>query len=128
MTACRMAALAAVAWLALAGTARAEDQVAAGHAIFEHTCAICHSTAIGVNKIGPSLWHVINRPIASVQDFPYSAKLRSMKAEWGTWTPAHLDEYLINPRQIAHGVKMYFKGLPNAQDRAAVIAYLGTLQ
>ena len=27
-----------------------------------------------------------------------------------------------------HGVKMYFKGLPNPKDRADVIAYLQSLQ
>ena len=112
----------------LPGAGRAEDRVAAGKAIFDHTCANCHSTAIGVNKIGPSLWHVIDRPLASVQDYPYSAKLRSMKARWGTWTTAHLDEYLTNPREVLHGVKMFFKGLPNEQDRADVIAYLKSLQ
>lgn len=112
----------------LAGTARAADGVAAGKAIFDHTCANCHSTQIGVNKIGPSLWGVVGRPVASVPDFNYSSKLHSVAADWGSWDATKLDAYLLNPRQVLHGVRMYFKGLPHAKDRADVIAYLATLK
>ena len=127
MKAWMMAATLGVA-VGLAGAARAADDVAAGKAIFAHTCANCHSTRIGVNKIGPSLWHVVGRPVASVPDYNYSAKLRSVAKDWGTWDAARLDMYLRNPRQVLHGVKMYFKGLPDAKDRADVIAYLQTLK
>ncbi len=112
---------------ALSVGARA-DEIAKGKAIFGHTCANCHSTKIGVNKIGPSLWDVAGRPIASIPDFSYSEKLVSVRAEWKVWDQKRLDEYLTNPRQILHGVKMYFKGLPDRKDREAVISYLATLK
>jgi cytochrome c len=51
-----------------------------------------------------------------------------VKNDWKNWDEKHLDLYLTNPREVLHGVKMYFKGLPDAKDRAAVIAYLGRLQ
>jgi cytochrome c2 len=74
------------------------------------------------------LRELLGRPVASVPDFAYSEKLRSMRADWGNWDETRLDAYLGNPRQVLHGVKMYFKGLPDANDRAAVIGYLATLQ
>jgi cytochrome c len=113
--------------VALSGTARADD-VAAGKAIFDRTCANCHEIKIGVNKIGPTLWNIAGRPVASVPDFSYSDTLKSMKTEWGTWDDKNLNAYLENPRGVLHGVKMFFKGLPEAKDRAAVIAYLATLK
>ena len=113
--------------ITLSGNAGA-DEVAAGKNIFDRTCANCHSTQIGVNKIGPSLWDIVGRPIATVPDYPYSEKLVSMRKEWSVWDKARLDSYLTNPRDVLHGVKMYFKGLPEEKDRAAMIAYLSTLK
>jgi cytochrome c len=120
-------AIAAVA-IAMSGNALAEGDAPAGKAIFERTCGNCHSAQIGVNKIGPSLWDVVGRPIASLPDYNYSQKLLSMRGEWKEWNRQNLDRYLTNPREVLHGVKMYFKGLPDAKDRADVIAYLETFK
>lgn len=117
---------AAVAMVAMTGDALAGGDAAAGKAVFDRTCANCHTTQIGLNKVGPTLWDVVGRPIASVPDFSYSDKLRSMSGEWKTWSPEHLGAYLANPRGVAHGVKMFFKGLPEEKDRQDVIAYLET--
>ncbi len=119
-------AAALVAAFAVSGQAQADD-VAKGKGIFDHTCGNCHPTQIGMNKIGPSLWAVVNRPVASIPDFNYSAALISKRSEWGKWDEKRIDAYLVNPREVLHGVKMYFKGLPEEKDRQAVIAYLKTL-
>ena len=114
--------------LAAAGTVVANvGNPEKGKAIFQRTCANCHSTEIGVNKVGPSLWGVVGRPIASVPDFPYSEKLRQLRSEWQVWDVSALDVYLRDPRAV-HGVKMAFKGLPNDTERADVISYLITLK
>jgi cytochrome c len=118
------AALFALAVVSAPLAARAAD-VEAGKAIFNKTCNNCHSTEIGVNKIGPSLYHVIGRPSAVVQDYSYSEAMKNLHHDW---SPEALDAYLSNPRSEIHGVKMYFKGLPDPQDRADVIAYLQSLQ
>ena len=99
--------------------------IAAGKSIFDTTCHNCHSLAVGVNKVGPSLWHVVGRPSASVQGYEYSDAMKSLHGEW---TPATLNEYLANPRADVHGVNMFFKGLPGQRDRANVIAYLESQQ
>lgn len=95
-----------------------------GKEIFLRTCINCHSTEIGVNKIGPSLHGVVGREAAIVPDFVYSDALKATRK---TWTEAELDAYLADPRGAMHGVKMFFKGLPDADQRADVIAYLKTL-
>lgn len=118
----------AVATITMSGNALAEGDPAAGKAVFDRTCTNCHETRIGVNKIGPSLWDIVGRPIASVPDYAYSQKLVSMRGEWKAWSVQNLDAYLINPREVLHGVKMYFKGLPEKKDRVDVIAYLETIK
>jgi cytochrome c len=102
----------------------AAGDVSRGKEIFQRTCINCHSTEIGVNKIGPSLHGVVGREVAIVPDFIYSDALKATRK---TWTEAELDAYLADPRGAMHGVKMFFKGLPNADQRADVIAYLKTL-
>ncbi len=127
LTAGRAAAAAlAMAGVLAGGGARAADAVA-GKALFDKTCTNCHSTQAGVNKVGPSLFDVVGRPIASVQGYDYSPKMRAMAKRWKVWDAAHLDTYLTNPRQVLHGVRMFF-AVPGADDRANVIAYLQTLK
>jgi cytochrome c len=118
-------ALAVVAASLVANAAFAGGDVTNGKAIFGRTCENCHSTQIGVNKIGPSLWGILDRRAGSVPDFNYSDALKASNQAWDQRT---LDVYLSNPRGTLHGVKMYFKGLPAAEQRADVISYLATLK
>jgi cytochrome c len=118
-----LALLATSTTSALAADADGDD--VAGRAIFQRTCQNCHSVEIGVNKVGPSLWNVVRRQAAAVPDFAYSEAMKSNKTPW---TPSSLDAYLADPRGDVHGVKMFFKGLPDRKDRADVIAYLQTLK
>ena len=120
-------ALAFFASAAMTSGALAADagNAAAGKEIFSHTCQNCHAVEIGVNKVGPTLWNVVDRKMASIPDYNYSP---AMKAETGAWSTKELDAYLADPRGDKHGVKMFFKGLPGEQDRANVIAYLQTLK
>ncbi len=118
------AALAVLA-CTIAPAGAAEGDAVAGKAVFLRTCQNCHAVEIGVNKIGPSLWNVVGRQPASVPDYAYSEGMKSNKTPWG---PSSLDAYLADPRGDVHGVKMFFKGLPETKDRADVIAYLQTLK
>ena len=115
-----------VVCLVFSATAWSAD-VAAGKAIFAKTCANCHTTEAGVNKVGPTLFDIVGRPVASVQGYDYSKKMRAVSKQWKVWDEKHLDIYLSNPRQVLHGVKMFF-AVPDAKDRADVIAYLSTLK
>ena len=112
--------------LVFSGAARADD-VARGKALFGKTCANCHSIEAGVNKVGPTLYDIAGRPVAVVQGYDYSDKMRAISKEWKVWDQKHLNAYLTNPRQVLHGVKMFF-AVPDAKDRADVIAYLSTLK
>lgn len=115
-----------LACLIFSGTARAGDATV-GKTIFDKTCANCHSTEAGVNKVGPTLFDIVDRPIASAQGYDYSRKMRAVRKQWKVWNEKHLDAYLTNPREVLHGVKMFF-AVPDAKDRADVIAYLSTLK
>jgi cytochrome c len=118
-----------VGWVAVAaalaaGSAHAEGDAAKGKQIFAK-CAICHDTAPGKNKIGPSLAGIVGRKPASEAGFSYSDAMKKLDAPWDEKA---LDTYLTNPRQAVPGTKMIFAGLKEAGDRSDLIAYLKTLQ
>jgi cytochrome c len=87
-------------------------------------CETCHNFGKGQgNKVGPDLYGVVGRPVASEQGFNYSAAL---KAKGGTWTFDALNTWLKNPRADVPGTLMTFAGLPSEKQRADVIDYLNS--
>ena len=106
-----------------AGPAVAAD-VEAGKTAFKK-CALCHTTEAGKNKIGPSLFGIVGRKSATLEDFNYS---EGMKKFDHTWDEGTLDEYLADPRATVPGTKMIFPGIKDKAERDDVIAYLETLK
>jgi cytochrome c len=74
-----------------------------------------------MNGIGPNLFGVLGRDIASRNGFTYSTSLSDKD---GKWDFAKLDLWLARPKLFAPGTKMSFTGLSNAQERADLIVYL----
>lgn len=95
-----------------------------GGSVFDEECSDCHSLKAGKNKKGPSLFAVVGRPAGNIADYSYSDAL---KASSITWTKDRLDQYLQAPKKLVPGGKMKFDGLPNAQSRADLIAFLDSL-
>jgi cytochrome c len=110
----------AMALLAAAGAARAEGDAARGEKRFEE-CATCHTTERGVNNVGPSLNGLFERKAGEIADFRYSPALKKSGI---TWTPQTLDTFIADPQKQVPGNRMPFAGMPDAGDRADLIAYL----
>ncbi|MCL5778806.1 cytochrome c family protein [Limibaculum sp. FT325] len=96
--------------------ASAED----GAKVF-NKCKACHTLEQGKNRVGPYLWGVVGRPVASAEGFSYSDALKGVGGEW---TAAQLDAFLADPKGFAPGNKMSFAGVKDAEDRADLIVYL----
>lgn len=121
----RIIALSALAALSLAAPAWADatGDAVKGKAAFG-VCAMCHSAEAGKNGIGPSLFGVVGRTAGTAPGFKYSAAMTKA----GTWTPNKLDAFITAPKTAVPGTIMPFAGLKDAQKRADLIAYLGTLK
>lgn len=104
-------------------TARAEQPsfVQSGKKYFTR-CAACHTLSSTSRTLtGPHLENIVGRKAASVHGFAYTKRLLSQSFVWDI---AHLDRWLTKPQADFPGMCLPFTGLPKAQDRAALIAYL----
>jgi cytochrome c len=115
-------ATAMVSALLAAAATRAQDPSAFSEAF--NQCAACHSVD-GTNATGPTLKGIIGRTSGTVPGFRYS---RAMKSAAITWDEGSLDRYLSNPQDVVPGNIMPFSGVPDAAQRANLIAYLKTLR
>jgi cytochrome c len=89
-------------------------------------CQACHDfTKGGPNKIGPNLWDVVDRPVASHAGFEYSPSLKDLAKD--KWTFELLNQFVDNPKSLAPKTKMVFSGIKRDTQRADVLAYLRTL-
>ena len=90
--------------------------------ILSMQCRACHSLEEGGGAIvGPNLFGVFGKTAGSAPGYPYS---EALAASDFVWTPRALDAWLAQPFGFLPDNRMSFPGLPNVNDRNAVIAYL----
>jgi len=93
-----------------------------GAQLFGGTCATCHSLAPDRNMTGPSLAGIWGRKAGSLKSFErYSAALKTSHV---VWNEKSLEEWLKSPSQFIPNNRMPFAGVPNAKQRADLIAFL----
>ena len=108
------------ALLLLTAAAHADGDPARGEQRFVD-CAACHAPQPGVANVGPSLQGVFGRKAGALADFRYSPAL---KRSGITWTPETLDIFLADPQKAVPNNRMPYAGMPDAADRADLIAFL----
>jgi cytochrome c len=106
-----------------AASAAAAQSPVRGRILFLR-CASCHDIGTSPSaKIGPNLHGIIGRRVASLEGYAYSVSLKSQNF---VWDAAHLDAWLTDPNAVVPGTAMAFAGIPEADDRQALIRYLET--
>ncbi|MBK7116710.1 MAG: c-type cytochrome [Proteobacteria bacterium] len=113
--------------LGFAAPAAFAANVANGKTIFEQRCGICHAVTKdpGGPVAGPSMVGLIGRKAAAEPSFTmYSPALKKYGVTWNAKT---LDEFLTMPMQKVPGTTMPMM-LPDAKERADVIAYLASIK
>jgi cytochrome c len=91
-----------------------------GQKVFE-VCGACHAANGASNEVGPSLRGVFGRKAGSLDDFRYSP---AMKRSGITWTAQSLEAFITEPQKMVPANRMPYDGLPNARDRADLIAWM----
>ena len=114
------AALAAGTWASAQGATPAGEPDK-GKAVFA-ICAGCHVLS-GPSFTAPALAGVVGRRAGTAPGFEYTQALIGSGLVWNAET---LDRFLADPSKAVPGTAM-FNSVPDAQDRADVIAYLKTV-
>jgi len=122
--------LVAVALVALSGPSFAAGDATKGKAAFAK-CGICHQVGPGAKTVvGPELNGIVGRKAASVADYAsmYSPGMKKLGADGFVWTEENLDKWTADPKAMIPDspMSLAFPGIPDAGERADVIAYLKT--
>jgi len=124
----KMLAVTATLMLALPVAAQAAGDAAKGEVVFKK-CKICHQVGPDAkNVVGPIQNNLIGRKAGTGEGFKYSDAMKEAGEKGMVWNEENLDKYLADPKNFIPKNKMAFVGLPDAADRADVIAYLKTLK
>jgi cytochrome c len=125
-----MAILLAGMGVSLLGIAPAAAQDAAeGEKLFKTRCMTCHTVEPGKHRVGPSLHAVVGRQAGST-DFKRYVGLKDVDFVWDEEAlMAYLEDPTAYIKENTDNSRsgMAFK-LPKEEERAAVIAYLKTLE
>jgi cytochrome c len=110
------------------GPAFAEGDATKGKAAFAK-CGICHQVGPGAKTlVGPELNGIVGRKAASIADYPYSAGMKKLGEQGFVWTEENIDKWITDPKAMIPDSPMAlaFAGVPDAGERADIIAYLKT--
>ncbi|MEM9785453.1 MAG: hypothetical protein AAF801_03065 [Pseudomonadota bacterium] len=102
------------------------DPVDHGRQLFAQ-CILCHAPS-REDAVAPQLTGIIGRKIAADSGYDdYSPALQRFAQSYQSWSPELLDAFLKSPRALVPGTTMGFDGFEMAVDRAALLAYIATL-
>lgn len=95
-----------------------------GADLFKQRCQMCHVAKTGAKPtVGPNLAGVMGRKAGSTA-YGYSPALKKSGI---VWTKATLDRFLAGPGKAVPGTRMYM-AVPDARQRAAIVAHLATVK
>ncbi len=125
LAACLASGLLSVALLVVLSAAAWSADAGRGKALFDQ-CKRCHQVGDGAeHRIGPQLNDVFGRAAGSLADYRYSQAMKAAGAGGLVWTEATLDAFLSDPVALVPHSRMSFAGMAGADDRAALLAWLG---
>jgi cytochrome c2 len=119
----------AAALLAMSAAAVAqEDLVQQGEEAFQ-VCAACHEVGEGAQHlVGPQLNDLFGRVAGSLEDFEYSEAMVEAGQGNLVWEEDTIDQLIADPEGMVPGTLMVAPPIEDAEERAAIIAYLRTFE
>jgi cytochrome c len=114
----RRLAMAAAGALLMAQSPAQGADAARGEQLYSR-CIACH--ALASDRVGPRHCGLLGRKAGTVPGFAYTDEMKRSRLVWDEKT---LDRFLARPLAVVPGTSMTYDGVPDARDRADLIAYL----
>jgi cytochrome c len=110
-----------------AGWIGAQDDFSDGQLLFKR-CQGCHQIGPdAINQFGPTLNGLYSRVAGGVGGYEYSPGFEDAVKQGLDWNDFTLDAFLAKPMDYIPGTKMTYPGIPNADERKALIAFLSNI-
>ena len=109
--------------------ASVEGDAEKGKAAFAAKCALCHQVGEGaIPLIGPPLNGIVGQKAGAFPGFAYTPGFKETFADT-TWSGENIDPWIADPKALVPTSPMAvaFTGIPEAGERADIIAYLKTI-
>jgi cytochrome c len=85
-------------------------------------CVVCHSVEKGGTlRVAPPLYGIVGAPKARAKWYAYS---QALQKAGGVWSEDDLDKFLTAPSKFLPGTAKTLIGIPDAKERADIIAAL----
>jgi cytochrome c len=95
-----------------------------GKLLVKQRCANCHAIEEGDDRFAAPLHHLYGRQAGRVEGFTFSVNIKSLGI---AWSPSALDSWLASTTFDTPDIRMRHVGVPNKEQRAAILTYLETL-
>ena len=120
-----MMLVASVTWLGQAAAQENESDplFVKGRSLYNR-CRACHAIKPDTRSLsrGPNLWGVVGRKAGAAPG--YTDYSPAMLKSTIVWTPETIDKYLANPKSYIPNNLMNFIGVPKADERQALMAFI----
>jgi cytochrome c len=91
-------------------------------------CRACHAVEKGApTQAGPNLFGLMGRIVGGDEDYDYSPVLKSAFKTGQRWDSDQLDRFLQDPEAMFPGLWMASRGIRDAAERRALVAFMAGL-
>ena len=88
-------------------------------------CQACHQVGLNAkHRVGPLLNDIFGRRAGTLDGYRYSGAISDAGQNGLVWSEERLSAFIAAPKQAVPGTKMNFIGLPDVEDRAALVAFI----
>ncbi|WP_417769840.1 c-type cytochrome [Stappia sp.] len=111
-------------WPSMRPAVAGDPEIERGRQVFL-ACQACHQVGSKArHRVGPTLNNIFGRRAGTLEGFNYSGGMRDAGQNGLVWNEAELSNFIEAPARHVPGTTMMYRGLPDEDDRTALVAFI----